>query len=116
MNNIRKLTEANLEQLFSDPDLFFMAQRYLNIIDLLSREIKMIEKQAMGKIGLTEPFKWLSTINGVGKILAMVIMMEVGDIDRFKKVGNYCSYCFLRYFRMRKALVSVAISYPSIPF
>ena len=23
----------------------------------------------------------------------MVIMMEVGDIGRFKKVGNYCSYC-----------------------
>ena len=63
------------------------------IIALLSQQIKMIEKQAMDKISLTESFKWLSTINGVGKILAMVIMMEVGDIDRFKKVGNYCSYC-----------------------
>ena len=92
-NNIRKLTEANLGQLFSDPDLFFMAQRYLSIIDLLSQQIKLIEKHAMGKIGLTEPFKWLSTIDGVGNILAMVIMMEVGNIDRFKKVGNYCSYC-----------------------
>ena len=93
VNNIIKLTEVNLEQLFLDPDLVFMAQRYLGIIDLLSQQIKMIEKQAMGKIGLAEPFKWLSTITGVGKILAMVIMMEVGDIGRFKKVGNYCSYC-----------------------
>ena len=92
-NNIRKLTEANLGQLFSDPDLVFLAQRYLSIIDLLSVQIKLIEKQVMEKIGLTEPFKWLSTITGVGKILAMVIMMEVGDIGRFKKVGNYCSYC-----------------------
>jgi transposase len=93
VNNIKKLNETNLEQLFADPDLLFMAKRYLTIIALLSQQIKMIEKQAMGKIGLTESFKWLSTINGVGKILAMVIMMEVGDINRFKKVGNYCSYC-----------------------
>ena len=49
----------------------------------------MIEKQAMGKIGLAEPFKWLSFITGVGKILVMVIMMEVDDIARFKKVGNF---------------------------
>ena len=93
VNNIKKLTEANLEQLFSDPDLIFMAQRYLSIIGLLSQQIKMIEKQALGRIGLAEPFKWLTTINGVGNILAMVIMMEVGDIGRFEKVGNYCSYC-----------------------
>lgn len=93
VNHIKKLTEANLERLFPDPDLRFMAQRYLCIIDHLSQQIKLIEKQAMEKIGLTESFKWLSTINGVGKILAMVIMMEVGDIARFKKVGNYCSYC-----------------------
>lgn len=92
-NNIRKLTDENLGQLFSDTDLIFMAQRYLSIIDSLSQQIKMIEKQAMDNVRLKEPFKWLSTITGVGKILAMVIMMEVGDIKRFKTVGNYCSYC-----------------------
>jgi len=93
VNNIKKLSEADLEKLFSDPDLLFTAQRYLGVINLLSQQIKMMEKQAMSKVGLTEPFKWLSTITGVGKILAMVIMMEVGDIARFEKVGNYCSYC-----------------------
>jgi len=93
VNNIKKLTEENLEMLFSHQDLLFMAQRYLGIIGFFSQQIKMIEKKALDKIGLTDRFKWLSTINGVGKILAMVIMMEVGDIGRFKKVGNYCSYC-----------------------
>ncbi|MCP4751579.1 MAG: IS110 family transposase, partial [Proteobacteria bacterium] len=28
-----------------------------------------------------------------GEILAMTIMLEVGDIGRFEKVGNYSSYC-----------------------
>ena len=93
VNDIKKLTAANLERLFSDPDLIFMAQRYLGVIDHLSQQIKLIEKQALSKIRLSEPFKWLTTITGVGKILAMVIMMEVGEINRFEKVGNYSSYC-----------------------
>ena len=35
----------------------------------------------------------LQTITGIGTILGMTIMLEVGDIERFKKVGNYSSYC-----------------------
>ena len=31
--------------------------------------------------------------NRIGKILALTIMFEVGDISRFAKVGNYSSYC-----------------------
>jgi hypothetical protein len=33
------------------------------------------------------------TIPGVGNILAPTIMLEVGDINRFAKVGNYSSSC-----------------------
>ena len=35
----------------------------------------------------------LHSSNGIGKILPLTIMLEVGDIGRFLKVGNYCSYC-----------------------
>ena len=30
---------------------------------------------------------------GIGDILGLTIMLEVGDISRFPKVGNYSSYC-----------------------
>ena len=33
------------------------------------------------------------TIPGIGNILAMTIMLEVGDIGRFARVGNFASYC-----------------------
>ncbi len=33
------------------------------------------------------------TIPGIGKILGLTIMLEVGDIRRFPTVGNYSSYC-----------------------
>jgi len=47
---------GNLETLLSHEDLLFMAQRYHSIIDLLSQQIKMIEKKTLDKLGLTEQF------------------------------------------------------------
>jgi len=35
----------------------------------------------------------LLTTPGIGQILGLTIMLEVGDISRFKKAGNYSSYC-----------------------
>ena len=32
------------------------------------------------------------TVPGIGLILAMTIMLEVGDIGRFAQVGNFASY------------------------
>ncbi len=33
------------------------------------------------------------TMPGIGNILGLTIMLEVGDINRFAKVSNYSSYC-----------------------
>ena len=38
-------------------------------------------------------FQSLLTLPGVGKVLGLTIMLEVGDINRFPTVGNYSSYC-----------------------
>jgi transposase len=92
-NNIKKLKIKNVEQLFDSPDLVFMAQRYISVISLLGEQTRLIEKQVKEKMDLSGGFQCLSTIPGIGKILGMVIMLEAGDMSRFKKVGNYCSYC-----------------------
>jgi transposase len=62
-------------------------------IDFHTHKIREIEKVIEQKIELREPYKHLLTIPGVGKILALTIMLESGPIDRFHKVGNYASYC-----------------------
>jgi transposase len=92
-NNVKKLKVENAEQMFDNPDLVFMAKRYISIISFLGEQIRTIEKQAKESIALPEVFKCLLTIPGIGKILGMVIKLESGDISRFLKVGNYCSYC-----------------------
>jgi len=35
----------------------------------------------------------LLTTPGIGNILGLTIMLEVGDITHFENVGNYSSYC-----------------------
>ncbi|MFC1857605.1 transposase, partial [Thermodesulfobacteriota bacterium] len=45
------------------------------------------------QVQLRKEFVMLTTIPGIGLILGLTIMLEVGDIGRFLKVGNYSSYC-----------------------
>jgi transposase len=62
-------------------------------IDFLTRQIKKIETVIEERVELLEPYLNLLTIPGVGKILALTIMLETGPISRFSNVGNYASYC-----------------------
>jgi transposase len=55
--------------------------------------IKNIEKEVLRQIEVREEFEILKTIIGIGDILALTIMLEVGDIGRFPTAGDYSSYC-----------------------
>jgi len=52
-----------------------------------------VEKMLVKAAKLSPEYKSLLTIDGIGKILAMTIMLETGNISRFNNVGNYSSYC-----------------------
>lgn len=55
--------------------------------------IRDIEKEVLKVAELSPECIRLKTIPGIGKILGLTIMLEVGDIGRFSKVGDYSSYC-----------------------
>jgi len=92
-NQIRKFTSADLKQLLREEYLVLSAQANLNIIAFLIQQIKALEKAIKKKVKLDKAFEQLMTVPGIGFILAMTIMLEVGDISRFAKVGNFASYC-----------------------
>jgi len=92
-NQIRTLTVADLRQLLKEEYLLLCAQANLNIIAFLIQQIKALEKAIKKKVKLDKGFEQLMTVPGIGFILAMTIMLEVGDISRFAKVGNFASYC-----------------------
>ena len=92
-NQIRQFTEADLRQLFKEEHLLLCAQANLDNIVFLKQQIHRLEAVITQKLKLNKQFKYLLTVPGIGKILAMTIMLEVGDIGRFAKVGNFTSYC-----------------------
>ena len=44
-------------------------------------------------VKLRPEYELLLSVDGIGYILALTIMLETGEISRFKEVGNYASYC-----------------------
>jgi len=71
----------------------FTAKRNIATIRFLDRIVSEIELEVASQIKLKKEFIKLLTTPGIGNILGLTIMLEVGDIRRFDKVGNYSSYC-----------------------
>jgi transposase len=65
----------------------------LSVYQAVQREIDALEQSALQAVKLSDEFKLLQTVKGIGLILAMTIMLETGTIERFAHPGNYASYC-----------------------
>jgi len=58
----------------------------------LDAQIKTLERVALKRMRLHADFKRLLTVSGIGPVLGLTIMLEVGDIKRFAEVGDFASY------------------------
>jgi transposase len=92
-NDMRHLTVKELEEWLREEYIVLSAQANLDSINFLKEKIKGLEKAIRKKVKLKKAFHKLKTVPGIGDILALTIMLEVGDINRFSKVGNFTSYC-----------------------
>jgi transposase len=93
-NDIKALKEDRVTPLLAGNDDISLAGRVSKeAIDSLTRQIKAIEVAVEKKMDLRKPYDLLLSMPGVGRVLALTIMMERGPIGRFTKVGNYVSYC-----------------------
>lgn len=92
-NSVKRLTREQLEQRFSDANLLLAIDSNRLMVQALEEQIQVIEKTVLEQARLDPRYGYLLSITGVGKILALTIMLETGDISRFEKVGNFASYC-----------------------
>lgn len=88
-----KMGPEEFAKLFEDEESMFTAGQHIQAVNFLTGRIRAIEERVFEKIELKPEYERLLSIPGVGKILAMTIMLETGDISRFAGVGNYTSYC-----------------------
>jgi len=94
VNDVKALkTDRVAPYLTNNEDLALVGKVSKETIDYLTGKIKTIESVVEKRVNLHQPYTFLLTIPGVGKILGLTIMLETGPIERFNKVGDYVSYC-----------------------
>jgi transposase len=92
-NSIKKLKEEEVKRLIDEEGAVLAGQANIGIIRYLTGRIRKMESVVLKKVKLRPEYVNLLTVPGIGKILALTIMLETGDIGRFSGVGNYSSYC-----------------------
>ena len=90
---IKALNIQRVDGVLPDPDLVLALKANLAVMNSADAQIEILEKTVQERVKLRPEFKVLKTVPGIGPILALTIMLETGEIERFASVGNYASYC-----------------------
>jgi transposase len=89
---IKGLDEPEICEMVSHPVIQASMLHELERIRLYSREIGKMEEMVLRSVNEEPLFRLLQTIPGVGKILALTIYYEAGEIERFGSAKQFCSY------------------------
>ncbi len=89
---IKNLLESDVENIFDEEHLILSGKASIGAIIFFTQKIKEIEASILKKAKLKDEYRLLLTVHGTGRILALTIMLETGNINRFPAVGNYASY------------------------
>jgi transposase len=92
-NEIKRLSPERVGELIEDDYRALAIQGTLVVMRSQEAMIDLLEKDVKKRMRLSPAFRLLMSVNGIGEILALTIMLETGDIHRFAHVGNYASYC-----------------------
>ena len=87
----------DIAQRFADPSVQRSATADLALIDALDEQIAALELYLTrtAKVDDVQTYHRLQTIPGVGKVLALILLYELHDVQRFDHVGQFLSYARL---------------------
>jgi len=92
-NQIKKLTLDDIDAMPIGAMEVLALKANLSVMQALDKQIEIIEN-ALAKACRAHPaYALLKSVTGIGDVLATVILLETGEIERFQDVGNYVSYC-----------------------
>lgn len=88
---------AAMSAIFEDVSVQCNVDMDLNLVAYFDEEISQVEGfiEQQAKHHNARDLKLLKTIHGVGRILALTILYEIGDVDRFNTVQQVASYARL---------------------
>lgn len=91
-NQIKRLTLEDVPALGLSECVTLALQTHVAVIEVLQQQIQGLEERLQQEISNQDDFKHLMTVPGIGVVLATVIYLETGPIERFAEPGNYASY------------------------
>jgi transposase len=74
------------------PETRLSVEEELKLLDYVMDQIEQIEGRIHKVVEMTPEMKLLKTLPGVGDILAIMIALEIGDVDRFPTTEKLASY------------------------
>lgn len=92
-NKVKQLSDEDVEDLLDHEYLVLSGKADISVVRHIQEEILILEKTIVKEARLKPEFKILLGIPGIGKVLALTIVFEMGTIARFSDAGNYLSYC-----------------------
>jgi transposase len=92
-NRIKCLRPADLEELRLDEMPMMGLKANIAVMQTLQGQIDSLEKVLADYCRAEPGYQLLRTVTGIGEVLATVILLETGSIERFADAGNYASHC-----------------------
>ena len=88
---------TSLAEHFEEPMVRTSMEADIAMLDRLHEVLLKIERTVLAQAREADPvaLQLLQSVPGVGKIISLVILYEIEDVDRFPKVGNFISYARL---------------------
>lgn len=91
-NAVKALTADAIEAMPLPADIALAIKANVAVIEVLTQQIELLEGRLRESTSPRREYRLLTTVPGIGEILATIILLETGPIERFAKVGNYASY------------------------
>ena len=91
-NLIKTWQASDIDALALLPEQTLALRANLAVMHCLEEQIHGLERAILERAKLREDYRALQTVSGIGKVLALTIALETGEIGRFAGPGNFASY------------------------
>ena len=87
--------QVQLDEMALGPSYTIRVESLRDLIEIYDREIVMLEREIHRRLRHDRGYQAVQAINGVGRTIAAIIVVEVGDVTRFPTARHLCSWAGL---------------------
>jgi transposase len=87
--------QVQLDEMGLAESFMIRVESLRDLIEIYDREIVMLEREIHRRLRHDRGYQAVQAINGVGRTIAAIIVVEVGDVTRFPTPRHLCSWAGL---------------------